>query len=251
MSEKKGMEALSQVCDFLPDRVRTKKSKIVDSLRDISTNYARLSTVDTDGDQYQMPFGTEFRETITEEGLCYTYNKLDENDFYKNITDPMLVKRKKFSITQHGIKYEFRRNRSNWTVFGYEEDNEPFAYPNRIRGTGVKAGLSFQLKMRKKDIDFTCKGAANGFRLLLHTPDEMPQPSTNFFRIPFDVETLISVKPMVMSTSENLKPYTPKQRQCFFPGEKKLKFFKAYNQANCKLECFSGKNINKTLSLMN
>lgn len=107
-------------------------------------------------------------------------------------------------------------------------------------GSGRKAGMTLRLMMERKDIDYACKGAVNGFRLTLHTPDEVPRTASHFYRIPFDAETLIAITPRGISTSEDLRNYKPKKRQCFFPGEKRLKFFKSYTQANCKMECLAG-----------
>lgn len=152
---------------------------------------------------------------------------LDEKDFYKREMDPTL------RLPKVG-------KRSNWSVFGYDKQTGSMVHPVRILGSGKNAGIYIRLRMRKKDIDYACREDSNGYRLMLHTPDEMPQVASHYIKIPFDVRTLISVKPRVMSTSENLKHYKPKKRQCFFSGEKRLKYFKAYTQSNCKLECYSG-----------
>lgn len=57
--------------------------------------------------------------------------------------------------------------------------------------------------------------------------------------VPLLEEVLISVKPNMITTSENLRHYTPWDRQCYFSDERQLRFFKIYTQRNCELECLS------------
>lgn len=87
--------------------------------------------------------------------------------------------------------------------------------------------------------DFVCRGPVQGFKILLHTPAEIPRVSKQYFRVPMQQEVVISVKPNMMTTSAGLKDYSPFRRQCFFNHERYLKFFKSYTQNNCELECLS------------
>ena len=90
-----------------------------------------------------------------------------------------------------------------------------------------------------------CRGPVQGFKILLHTPGEIPRVSKQFFRIPLEQEVVVSVKPNMITTSEGLADYSPDRRQCYFNEERHLKFFKVYTQANCELECLA----NFTLSM--
>lgn len=163
-------------------------------------------------------------KVMTEEGLCYNFNMLRYADVYeKNISymtspDYMLS--------------------SNWTIFGYQSYDFN-AYPFRSLGRGINSGLKIKLKMKVDDIEYACKESASGFRLVLHTPGETPRPSSHFYRIPFHAKTLVAVNPRVVSTSNDLKSYKVEKRQCYFEGEKKLKYYKLYSQSNCQLECSS------------
>lgn len=40
-----------------------------------------------------------------------------------------------------------------------------------------------------------------------------------------------------MTTTQSLKSYPPARRQCYFPSERYLQYFKVYTQRNCELEC--------------
>ena len=218
-------EALFQVCDISIKKTVETEVDIVKNLQEIASDFASISSVKVAS--FPSEFHTLFHETITRNGVCHTYNMLHHNDLFKSTMTPYL-------------RFPRTAPRSNWTVFGYET-NEPLTYPERIMGSGKEAEMEITLRMRKKDVDFACRSSGSGFRLTIHSPDELPQTLSYFYRIPFNVETLISVEPRVMTTSRNLRDYKPKQRQCFFAGEKQLKFFKAYSQSNCKLECFTSK----------
>jgi Amiloride-sensitive sodium channel len=46
-----------------------------------------------------------------------------------------------------------------------------------------------------------------------------------------------TVKPKVMSTSDELKHYPVDERKCVFSNERRLKYFNQYTQSNCEIEC--------------
>lgn len=222
------LEALYQICEIKveEDSINITKHNYVHKLQEINSDFTEYSMCSQVGPSDFKEFSECFKEIVTGEGICYSANMLDYKDFYT-------------SKIVRSLRYPKQGDRSNWTVAGYE-NNDPNSYPGRILGSGRKAGMSLRLTMQQKDVDYACKGAVNGFRLTLHTPDEVPRTASHFYRIPFGVETLIAVTPRGISTSENLRGYKPIKRQCFFPGEKRLKFFKSYTQANCKVECFAG-----------
>jgi hypothetical protein len=224
--ERDRYEALTQVCDIIDENPSnaTASPHLIESLRRISNDFASFSSVSIA--KSPSTFKSVFKETITSNGVCYTYNMLNQKDLYTN------------TMVRY-LRFPKASNRSDWSIFGYK-NFELFTYPARVLKAGKEAELEITLKMKKMNVDFACKSSANGFRLTLHTPDELPQTMSHFHRIPFNVETLISIEPKVMTTSKNLRHYAPKKRQCFFPGEKKLKFFKEYSQSNCELECLAG-----------
>lgn len=224
-----GLEALYQICDFELfgfTRALPTSSKYISKLLEISNNFAETSFFKNSYEGFTI-LREDFPEIITDEGVCYTLNMLDFEDLYKK-------------EVASNLRYPKVRRRSNWTVFGYEDKEDPSDYPFRSFGSGRKKGVSLKLRMRQQDVDYTCKGAVNGFRILLHTPDELPKINDHYYKVPFDVETMISVEARAMSTTDNLKRYKPIERQCFFTGEKQLNFFKSYTLQNCKLECLTG-----------
>lgn len=225
------LQALFQICEILvrEDQMNLMNStsrNFAQNLQEIQSNFNQHSTCSPMSQTGSVDFDKHFSMVVTSEGICYSYNMLDYRDLYtSNIASSL-------SYPKHG-------NRSSWTVVGYES-NDPETHPERVMGSGKTAGITLKLTMEKKDVNYACKGTANGFRLSLHTADESPRIGSHFYKIPFGAETMIAVTPRVTSTSDGLRSYKPVKRQCFFPGEKRLKFFKSYTQSNCKAECFAG-----------
>ncbi len=112
-------------------------------------------------------------------------------------------------------------------------------YPRRVSGAGAKVGLTVDLGLLEADLDYVCRGTVQGFRILLHTPGEIPRVSKHFFRVPLNQEVLVAVKPQMITTSKNLDQYHYDRRNCYFGHEKELKYFKFYTQSNCELECLT------------
>lgn len=76
-----------------------------------------------------------------------------------------------------------------------------------------------------------------GYKIILHQPGEIPRADLEYFLAPLNEAITVTVKPEMMTTSENLRPYKPEQRKCYFSTEKPLKFFKLYSQKHCEIEC--------------
>ncbi|CAG9788697.1 unnamed protein product [Diatraea saccharalis] len=74
---------------------------------------------------------------------------------------------------------------------------------------------------------------------LLHNPAELPRLSQQYFRSPLSQEVVVAVKSKMLTTSDGLKSYSPDRRQCYFPSERYLKYFKIYTQSNCEMECLT------------
>lgn len=216
--------ALQNICNFKKYDVNASNFNVIDKLSNLSNDFVNFSTWNNaKGPSYDLE--SEYHKVITDDGVCYSSSMLSEQDFY---TKAMSYK----------LRYPRHDIRSNWTIFGYESTE--FSYPPRVMGAGKNSSVQIKLSMRRKDIDYVCKRGGTGFTLTLHTPDEMPQTSFHSYKIPFDHETLIAILPKVTTTSPELIRYLPKKRQCYFNGEKILKFFENYNQANCQLECLAG-----------
>lgn len=75
--------------------------------------------------------------------------------------------------------------------------------------------------------------------MALHNPAEIPNVAEEYVLIPLDAAVVGTISPNMMKTHPSLESYDPNLRQCYFEGEKRLAYFKTYNQENCLLECFT------------
>uniref|UniRef100_A0A1B0AX56 Uncharacterized protein n=1 Tax=Glossina palpalis gambiensis TaxID=67801 RepID=A0A1B0AX56_9MUSC len=183
-----------------------------------------------------------FIETYTEEGVCFTFNGLNNTDLYRENT------------CQHQKAQEIIIPKSNWLSNrslswslenGYSKNTGIHTYPARVLSAGSRAGLFVAIQNLGKNLDYLCRGPIQGFKVLLHSPDDVPQVSKQFVRIPLGKEILIAVKPNMITTSGGIAYYHPQRRQCFLSNERELKFFKIYTQTNCELECLTNFTLNK------
>ncbi|XP_053686080.1 pickpocket protein 28-like [Sabethes cyaneus] len=171
----------------------------------------------------------EFTLTLTDVGYCYSFNLLSSND--------MLRKDQIHSEFEYSLE---TRPSTNWSLDdGYLSGTDINTYPRRSLGAGIKAGLTVLLKSNESDMDYLCGNSFQGFKVLLHMPNEYPQLLNQHFRIPLNQEVTVAVTPRMIETSDNIVSYKPMRRQCFFNNERYLKFFRMYTQSNCELECLA------------
>ncbi|XP_063832891.1 pickpocket protein 28-like isoform X1 [Ostrinia nubilalis] len=175
-----------------------------------------------------------FSPILTEEGLCYTFNMLRAEDLFRveNLHT-------EYPYLEFNPDVLMSPNLT-WSLgSGFEPDAPMETYPLRGSGFGAKSGIAFVMKTKEIDQDFLCKGLVQGFKILLHNPAELPRLSQQFFRSPLSKEIVVSIKPKMMTTSEGLRAYSPERRQCYFPNERYLRYFKVYTQFNCEMECLA------------
>ncbi|XP_037944286.1 pickpocket protein 28-like [Teleopsis dalmanni] len=177
-----------------------------------------------------------------EEGICYTFNGLSSKDLYREDT----YQHNHFD-SHNAIEYSEYSNRTlSWSLQnGYDTDSGFKTYPARVLGAGARAGIFIALQSFKQETDYYCRGPIQGFKVLLHSPDDVPHVSKDFVRIPTGKEVLIAVKPNMITTSIGIDDYHPLRRQCFLHNERQLRFFKIYTQSNCELECLANFTLEK------
>ncbi|CAH0564375.1 unnamed protein product [Brassicogethes aeneus] len=176
-----------------------------------------------------------FNPIITDEGICYSFNMLDKSEIY----NPKVVHHKYLNNVPN-------KTRSGWSMEdGYADNVGVDTYPKRALLAGTKNSLQVTLISRKTNIDYTCKSSLQGFRVMLHTPTRVPLFSQQYFRVPLNQEVVAAIQPNMITTSDSVKMYNPQRRKCYFPSERKLKFFLKYTSLNCKLECLANYTLNE------
>lgn len=144
-----------------------------------------------------------------------------------------------YRIAPELVTVENDRNATYWNIEdGYTPNvNESLIYPYRVFGSGLRDSLITMLGIYLDETHEECSLLAQGFRLSLHAPDELPRLPDDFVHIPYEQDIYISVKPNMITTSNGLRKYSPATRSCFFKTERKLRFFNFYSQQNCEFEC--------------
>uniref|UniRef100_A0A182ML87 Pickpocket n=1 Tax=Anopheles culicifacies TaxID=139723 RepID=A0A182ML87_9DIPT len=248
----KQLKAVSQLCNMIfhtsnvwLQYLNGTEDNIVDVLKNVSLPAAQTLAICIYGNHYSN-CEDYLTETITEEGICYTFNMVPESEIF--------------------------RKSALHTEYNYTKDWSPyFEDSSRIRdvrngtlyarGAGLHAGLTLYLKHIKEDTDYMCtvgtmelrihgdildphselppQGFSQGYKLMIHDPDEYPQVSMRNMRLPIGHEISIALKPQMMSTTQSAADYSWQKRQCFFNHERHLRFFKVYSQENCELECLT------------
>lgn len=175
-----------------------------------------------------------FTEIITEEGFCFTFNMLDLSELIKQD-----------NLTEDFKYYNNNITSTNWTLQDGFATRLKHTYPRRVLGSGERGGLEVILGIDKSNIDYVCSMGIQGFKVILHTPGEIPSVRKQYFRVSPNQMTNINVKPNMITTSSTLKGYSPLRRQCYFDGERELQFYKVYTQSNCEMECIANYTLRK------
>uniref|UniRef100_A0A1B0DLX3 Uncharacterized protein n=1 Tax=Phlebotomus papatasi TaxID=29031 RepID=A0A1B0DLX3_PHLPP len=246
-------ETILQVCqsekllntpDFGND---TASEDFSDQLKEISLPFEDVFAACFFGGDWSMDCDYSFVPILTEEGFCFTFNTLNASEIYNP------------SALHPGYEYPIQESESkDWNLEEGYTTLDLSTHPQRALGDGVRVGLYILLKASEKDFDYLCSEMMQGFKVHLHSPDEIPQIARQFFRVPLNQGIMVSVKPSMITTSEGLRAYNPirltkrslhffqmftnsfrSRRQCYFNHERQLKFFRNYTQKNCELECFS------------
>ncbi|KAF5291553.1 hypothetical protein FQR65_LT01866 [Abscondita terminalis] len=159
--------------------------------------------------------------TVTEEGICYTFNMLPLREILKtDIVNNSTIKRTKWSLEE-----------------GYPPGDNMDCYPKRTFLSGLDGGLVIDwLYVNRSQVDYVCKEAVQGFKVALHHPAELPNMD-KILRLPLNQAVLVSIKPTMITVSKELRSYNFMDRKCYFPEEKFLYLYKFYSQQNCLSEC--------------
>lgn len=94
---------------------------------------------------------------------------------------------------------------------GYDDNSATnvYLYPYRALSAGSKVGLKLIMGLRETDMDYACRGPVQGFKVVLHAPNELPQVDGQYFRITIGQDVRVSVKPNVLKTTKSLRSYHP------------------------------------------
>ncbi|GBP43268.1 Pickpocket protein 28 [Eumeta japonica] len=154
------------------------------------------------------------------------------------ITLRHLAGRPKESSIQKEYEYMYTtRPVQGWSPNkGYELKMDDDMYPRRGHQNSALPDLEIELLENVQKQDKLCIDDKRGFKIILHHPMDSPRAKP-FYYIQGGQEGALSISFHMITTSEKLKSYAPHIRQCYFPAERKLRYFKEYTQKNCEREC--------------
>ncbi|XP_026322231.1 pickpocket protein 28 [Hyposmocoma kahamanoa] len=189
-----------------------------------------------------------FKVAVTLEGVCYNFNALAASEMF---TD----RYQSTEFLSYSYKYQINEINSrmqkdypilntteisrNWTVTEGYTNTDEHPYPRRGRENGPSPDLVVGLKEDKRFSGSACNSMRNGFKIFVQTPEDLPQSSHYYYAALQKQVSSVAVKFNMLNTSETLRGYDPEVRQCYFPEDYKLDYFKVYTPSNCRLECQS------------
>lgn len=166
------------------------------------------------------------------------------NEFLQKISLSFDIKNVIFRVAPELFGKIDNRSSDRWnSENGYDDStggrNRIDTYPYRVFGTGPQECLYVSLAQITENIDYLCRFPIDGFKVILHSPAEIPQPSAHYFHVAPATLVSAAVKPHMIGTSKELQSYPPTRKLCYYSTERKLRFFKIYTQRHCELECQS------------
>uniref|UniRef100_A0A182WEP1 Pickpocket n=1 Tax=Anopheles minimus TaxID=112268 RepID=A0A182WEP1_9DIPT len=221
------LEALLQVCDFSFGMEMNNESyadDVVEYLQRMAIPFEDIFLLCGWREQV-VDCKDFFKQTLTEAGICYTFNSLSADDLMRR--------------DQLHEEYEYMAENESAKLWNMDEGYSGGAgeqtYPRRAFGAGRRAGIFVILKVQKYDMDYLC----GGFKVHLHSPVQYPRMLNQFFRIPLSQEVSVSIDPILFDTAPNVRRYNPQRRLCYYNHERYLRYFKVYSKFNCDIECLS------------
>ncbi|CAH1733825.1 unnamed protein product [Chironomus riparius] len=174
---------------------------------------------------------TFYSRFLTFQGFCASFNLMNFDEiFTKEMSRDFF-----FNRVQSELSWDLTNGYSN-----NESD-----YPYRMSNGNYKSFDAILLQ-DNGNVDKDCSGFRRGYEVYWHLPNEVLthwHSSININNINKDNQIYLRTKSFKMSPE--LQKYNVKYRQCYFDGEKKLKFFKIYTEKNCKFECLANFTLNK------
>lgn len=107
-------------------------------------------------------------------------------------------------------------NVSGWSLEnGYTGRMNDTEYPIRVVDSGQNAALDVALVISQRNFNYFCKGPERGFTVTVSVPGEELKVLHTSMRVPLSENSIVTITPRLIETSDNLRNYEPNQHQCF------------------------------------
>ncbi|XP_031639663.1 pickpocket protein 28-like [Contarinia nasturtii] len=155
------------------------------------------------------------------------------------------VRRKYFmkisDFKEFGDNDTFYDEDDHWTQWNMEAGYSKFErdekrYPLPGVGSGNELGLSLILKTQLDDY-FCASTKSYGFKVLLHSPNELPKVAQYGIAVPTNYESRIAIMLTISEASHSIRKTPIPIRQCIFEDESELEYYRTYSDRNCESEC--------------
>lgn len=133
------------------------------------------------------------KSVLTDDGYCFSFNLWNQDE----ILEQNAIQMDYPYVTDEDINGS--RNVSTPPVSN-------LSYPSR-QGKGSNLAVNILLQINKKQFTGPCQGPVEGFKVHLHLPYEMPRLRNNYFRVPFQKRTMVTINPNITTTSLRLQKY--------------------------------------------
>jgi len=124
----------------------------------------------------------------------------------------------------------------------FENSTLPESYTSRGEPntqSGRNMGLEVVLDAHSDTVEsFSISRDFEGFTVFVMDPGSFPLSNLKGFEVKSGHNKLVAVSAVKIDADDDLRGLDPDTRKCLFPDETDhVKLHKAYNQANCYLEC--------------
>lgn len=183
-------------------------SDFVDYLREREQQklWFEISTGNWNGDEK-----VEFAPTLTRNGVSYSFNLAEESE----------------------VIYTNKTSKDFWYSYadGSMKTKRPWS-------TGAQPGNKLIRKFLSIDFGQWTYSTCRPPTFVVHSPYELPIGKT-LTQFSYKKQVNVWITPEIIETDDELRSFTPDERNCYFQDERKLKYFKTYTKNNCEFECSS------------
>lgn len=158
-----------------------------------------------------------FNTVLTDDGLCCNFNALHPSFRFKepyNLVDDFETPMLEYT--------------SNWSpedgFFNISSKNDLDGSPRSSVGTGPLSGLIVSMSTNVEEY-YCALSTSYGFKVLVHTPDEIPSVVIQGMAISNGFETDMVVTPIITESGNSVRRIQRTIRQCLFQNENFLTFY--------------------------
>lgn len=220
-------------------------TQIIEILKSKFSSYAEALTSCGVGG-FEARCDDVFSYVLTDHGFCFTFNLEDATTIFNEKVISKDFECYSRQSVWRGVNQYYNeksepwklvneRNREReWTLEGGYRNNSKYMYPSRAIRSEI---FQFVTTIRRTDPLNLCPENGIFFLLYFHMPNEIMTP----LHVP---EYIYGTRRLTLDATYhqvdgNLRHYSPEKRECYFDGEKQLKFFKSYTKSHCEFECMA------------